>query len=145
MVTFTFLGGGTVSFDDTSHPFNPWLSESIEQIEGLESSNSVSFTTRRFVRKRLSELEPNVGLNVVQTPNRAGLIQLTSERPCRFCRAKWDTTDGARYNFEGSAEEITGLLVVSAAQLDGLTESLTLTLFRGDWYLRPDGTVERFA
>lgn len=144
-VTFTFLGGPTLTFERAPEGADPRTGSGITTIDGLESSNQISFTTRRFVRKRLAELEPNIALNVLQTPNRAGLVQLTSEKPCRFCRAEWNTTDGARYDFEGSEEAIIGLLVVSSAQLDGLTESLTLTLFRGDWYLRPDGAIERFV
>lgn len=146
-LTLTFVAGPVVTFDLQSNLTDPYRTDAIDTIDGLESNNQVSFTTRRFVRKRLAELEPFVAADIVQTANRTK-VQLTSSKTCSFCRAEWNIWGNRRYrshNEQLTGEQMEGLLVVTEASLDGPQESLTLTLHRGDWLYKPDGTIERFV
>jgi hypothetical protein len=116
---------------------------------GLAQDSQVTFFFNRYLRARLPELEALAGLGVTQTVNRAGKVQLVSVRPCSFVRFGWDAAliKGWAYGWgpPHSLAQVEGVFEITDASLDGLGESLALTIYRGDWLYKADGIVERFV
>jgi hypothetical protein len=147
MLTITPVVGRAITFSSRDIQ-DPRLKSGFSRHTGIEGGDAVTFFFERYVRARLPELEPLAGRGVTQTRNRAGLVQLVSLEPCSFVRVEWDAARvkgfARSWNQIFAEARTEGVFEITEASMDGLGETLALTLYRGDWLYKQDGTVERF-
>jgi hypothetical protein len=145
-LVITVAGGPTFTFD-CAVTADPRMNQGFAGFSGLQVSPQVTFFFETYIRHTLVSLAPHAGLNVTQTKNRAGKIQLMSDKPCSFVRFRWDGASALGWakgwNPLYSHAEMQGVFVVSSASQSGVTENTALTIYRGDW-LYQNGQVINF-
>ena len=126
---------------------DPRKQTSLLSVTGHPGEAQLIFELHGHFRAWLSTFEPLAALNPVQLTNRAGVVQVTSQKPCQFCRFKWRHIswglENIGYNDALAKSEETGVFTVEAS-VRGLEETTTLTLFRADWLRLPDGSIVNF-
>lgn len=130
--------GQTVALDCVGVQ-TPLQAQAPSRFTGLVNDLQVTFFFDVKTRARLFDLMPLSGLNVVQTPNRSGKIQLTSDKPCSYVRFRWDAPRARGYakgwNPLYSHAEVEGVFAITESTLEGFAETMALTIYRGDWLL----------
>ena len=126
---------------------DPRKQTSLLSVTGHPGEAVLTFELHGHFRAWLSTFELLAALNPVQLTNRASLVQVTSEKPCQFCRFRWRHIswglENIGYNPLYTDSEETGVFTVEAG-MRGLEETTTLTLFPADWLRLPDGTIVNF-
>lgn len=146
-LTITAVDGRVVVLNSRG-VLNPVLREGPTRQAGLQDAEVLTFDFEGYIRRRLPEIAALAGTKVVQQPNRAGVIQLTSETPCSFVRFVWTraTPMSPFYSgFDDYGTAKTQGVFTASSEVNGPLERLTLTLYRGDWLRKLDGTIERFV
>ena len=152
MLEITPVNGPSVTVgyrtgENTVRESNPRKQTSLLSVTGHPGAPSLTFALHGHFRGWLSTFEPLAALNPVQLTNRAGVVQVTSQKPCQFCRFSWRhipfSLEYTGYQPLLADSEETGVFTVEAS-MRGVEETTTLTLYRGDWLRLPTGEIVNF-